>query len=352
LAVERLARDPVPAVRFQVVNRLNLLHDTNRDLMWRILEERCNTDQSRGVLDGVAHLLGRLGGHYPDRAAAVLAVIFHRFEDEPKVRLRESCLAILSSLYVWRDQALSKQLVFEAIAKAPSNTAALNVIASQLRDVLTHVPVDPSDPAQDAVRHRGFDLLERILAATLASIDSINQRQTDARVESWSKDIQEQVRDLLHVADHITREIYFASGAFADRQQGTTGNRGPLSLAERKRFYSEAERLLDKLASLGYPAISHTLLETLESFIGFDPRGVFLRISKTVQESRAGGYQYESMAVDLIVRMVERYLAEYRLVFQQDKGCRQGLIALLDAFVRAGWPAARRLAYRLEEIFR
>ena len=63
-------------------------------------------------------------------------------------------------------------------------------------------------------------------------------------------------------------------------------------------------------------------------------------------------YQYESLAVDLLVKVTERYLAEERMTLQQDIRCREELIDILETFVNAGWPSARRLSYRLEEIFR
>ena len=59
-----------------------------------------------------------------------------------------------------------------------------------------------------------------------------------------------------------------------------------------------------------------------------------------------------TLAADLVVRLVERYLAEYRELLQDNPECREALIELLDTFVRAGWPAARQLTYRLEDIFR
>jgi hypothetical protein len=46
------------------------------------------------------------------------------------------------------------------------------------------------------------------------------------------------------------------------------------------------------------------------------------------------------------------YLAEYRLLLQEDPECRIELREPLDAFVEAGWPTAQRLSYRLDEIFR
>jgi len=83
-----------------------------------------------------------------------------------------------------------------------------------------------------------------------------------------------------------------------------------------------------------------------------DPRGVFLLIHRVVLAGQQTGYQYESLAADFIVQLVERYLAEYRTLLQEDVDCRRALIEVLDMFVKAGWPSARRLAYHLEEIFR
>lgn len=59
------------------------------------------------------------------------------------------------------------------------------------------------------------------------------------------------------------------------------------------------------------------------------------------------GYQSESIACDIIVKIVEQYLAEHREVFKQDAECQQLLLDLLGLFL--GWPNAKRLTYRLEE---
>jgi hypothetical protein len=57
------------------------------------------------------------------------------------------------------------------------------------------------------------------------------------------------------------------------------------------------------------------------------------------------------MAANLFVSLVERYLAEYRTLFQRRKDMRQALIGMLDLFVDAGWPKARQLTYGLHELF-
>lgn len=71
-----------------------------------------------------------------------------------------------------------------------------------------------------------------------------------------------------------------------------------------------------------------------------------------MRDGERRGYQYESLGVKLIVALVERYLADYRVVLQDSQECQRDLLEILDTFVKAGWPGARRLTYRLEEIFR
>jgi len=50
--------------------------------------------------------------------------------------------------------------------------------------------------------------------------------------------------------------------------------------------------------------------------------------------------------------LVEQYLAEYPGLFRTNEECKKALIEALDLFVKVGWPAARRLTYRLDDLFR
>ena len=97
---------------------------------------------------------------------------------------------------------------------------------------------------------------------------------------------------------------------------------------------------------------THSLLETLEAMIPFEPEGVFFRIQQLLRAGHDAGYSQESQAINLVVRIVERYLADYRHLFQAEAHLRAALSEILSLFIEAGWPQALRLASRLEEIFR
>lgn len=56
-----------------------------------------------------------------------------------------------------------------------------------------------------------------------------------------------------------------------------------------------------------------------------------------------------SLATNKFVAIVGIYLADHRGIFASAER-REKLISCLDLFVDAGWPAARRLLYRLPEL--
>jgi hypothetical protein len=121
----------------------------------------------------------------------------------------------------------------------------------------------------------------------------------------------------------------------------------------RERFLKEMMPTLAALAQVPYPSVTHHLLETLEAFIPNDPPTVFRLVTDAlISGGRTGGYQLESLGSDLFVRIVRRYLADFRGVVASEDDLRQRLVMALDIFVDAGWPEARRLVYDLPEMLR
>ena len=56
------------------------------------------------------------------------------------------------------------------------------------------------------------------------------------------------------------------------------------------------------------------------------------------------------------MKLIQRALADHRDIFQRpdskESECLAALLKVLDLFVEAGWPEARQLTHRLEEIYR
>ena len=350
-AIERLSDDAVPSVRYQIASSLNALSYTANDRMWSIIERMCQEDASHAVLQGLlSGPLNHLARGEADRIVNLIVLILERVDEGPGAeKVREMCAGILCGLYIWHGHAQSRDIVLEITSEIAKNPSEGFHLIANIREPLTHGPTDSPNPDADAIRSRTFRFVKRILQSAHEGMQQIRHSQKEIPFPQWPGADQEKWTSLGRLIDRFSLELYFASGAYDEKHPP---NFIKLPTQRSKRFYEETSDILDELTEIKFASVVHHLLQILEFFIPVDPEGVFLRIGKVVHAGQEGGYQYEFMGADLLVRIVERYLAEYRALLQRDDSCRQTLIDVLDVFVQAGWPSARRLTYRLEEIFR
>ena len=343
-AIERLLADPAPQVRYQIAMRLTLLHETAPETMWRIFENRIGPETSNAVLNGLVYSLNRLAGPHADRTTELSRRIFEKLRgpgaDEPK----ETCIHTFVGLYVWRNQAASREIIYNLVRDPAGNHQELLRVLSGLRSTLTQGNAESPSADDSAVRARAVELFHTIPVAACDAFASLVARSKPAE---WSESDAETLKEIARLADHAASELYFASGVFVHGQEQPTISRG-----QQERFYRELTPTIDRLSSVGIARSVHHLIEMLEVFVPIDPRSVFLQVAALVESGRSGGYHYESMGAERIVRIVERYLAECRSLLQEDTECRIALRKTLDAFVEAGWRSAQQLSYRLDEIFR
>jgi hypothetical protein len=145
----------------------------------------------------------------------------------------------------------------------------------------------------------------------------------------------------------MSDQFYFASGAFRDSQGGEAALN---SLEAKRAFLSDTYSTLWRIADAGTPSTIHHLIELLEFLIPADPARVFDLVAHALLGAgKDHGYQFESLGADRFVAVIGRFLADHRDLFSNDDRW-QKLIACLDAFMEAGWPAAQRLLYRLPEL--
>jgi hypothetical protein len=353
-AVERLAlRDEVPAVRFQVAIRLNTLYCTAPDLMWRLLDALSREEERRGILRFVLNgPLRIIAPHHPDRVTELTRNIFERTRDgEGSQEVRKRCAAMFVGLYLWQGQAACADFVTRIADNPVEYIEEAHQIIIDLRNWLNLGLGEPSKPEHEAVRTGSFRLAERVLRATRKRLNALEKNNENAS-SPWPEDEQETARRLIRLAESIGMQIYYASGAYSRGNRGDDEEKIPMGPEARSRFLKDAGGILHLLSEFSNASLAHHLLQTLEFFIPYDPENVFLLVGKVVKSGERGGYQYESLAAELIVKLVERFIAEYRYVLRESEECRRVLVEILDVFVEAGWPSARRLTYRIEEIFR
>ena len=353
-AIAKLAKDPVPAVRYQVACALNAISRTAPEFMWAVIEDMCRTESSRGVLQGlVAAPMQQLAASNVDKVVELLLVILDGVKDGPGAdTVRNFCIGLISDLHIWRNAARCEAIVYSIAEHPLSNIDVASTLVRNFRQASTEGPVEPADPNKDAVRSRTWKLIETLLETSIHEVERILAKNKDIAYGEWAKADQEAVNELNRLIDHIGMELYFASGAYRVAGQVAEAADGAVPDGKACRYYKESRASFELMASTGRPSVTHNLLRALEYMVVFDPPAVFKQIGKFVEVGKKGGFQYESIAAGQIVALVERYLAEYRAVLQTDSDCRRVLMEILDAFVEAGWPSARQLTYRLDEIFK
>jgi hypothetical protein len=98
------------------------------------------------------------------------------------------------------------------------------------------------------------------------------------------------------------------------------------------------------------------LIQTFRHLLPCAPGEIFLMAAQSIRNSSKAGFQNESLAVGEVVKLIQAVLADYRDLFKPGSGreaeCLRALLEMLDLFVEAGWPEARQLTHRLEEIYR
>lgn len=342
-AIERLLSDPVPAVRFQIATQLGCLYTTANHVMWRLIERVADQEGSNAVLERLGHVLHSLAGRYPDRVAKLCLRIFNRIgERAGSDETRETYVALALSLYLWKDVSESADFLFDLIKHPLKNHRALSAMLMNLRG---SIALGASIPNQNDTRTRALELFRKIVASSYSEyVGCMDACRRAGATDQDRNALQQIVAVVIDAAD----QLYFASGVF-DRRQS---HAAPPPHADQEFFYSAVADSIDTLSATGLPGPTHHLVEMLEDMVPLDSRRVFLQIARMIESGRTWGYEFESMAVEQIVKIVDLYLADYRALLQHDVDCRVALRNVLDTFVNAGWPAAQRLSYRLEEIFR
>jgi hypothetical protein len=159
-------------------------------------------------------------------------------------------------------------------------------------------------------------------------------------------------RGLVQTADILAREIYTRSGAYRSARNETEAQASIPNEGVQRRFLAEFGGAISALASVRHPAVLHHLLETLEAFISIDPAAVFTLISGITNVAMEVGYQFESMGQELLVQIIQRYIADHRTMLLEREDFRVALMRHLNDLAAVGWPSARRLAYELPGLLR
>jgi hypothetical protein len=343
-----LAGDRAAAVRLHVAEHLGALASTETDLAWQLADQLAG-DPSAAVRQGLLGSFAGLAAQNRDRALELVARLSREESARatPQKGLLSAAARLLIACWVWYGAPQGRTLLEEIVGNLGAYAEIAPGLTFALRNPTTYGEMGATDPDADAVRARAIGAFTSLAQAGLAAF----QAELDAYQATAAgggpvdgKPLQAAGK----LVDTACTELYFASGAY---KNSGNGQQPRVSEAQRERFYNEASELIDTLCDAPLPRAAHHVMQTLERSIELDPRGVLLRTGRVLQAAYTWHYAHDQMALALFIEITQRYLAEHRELLA-DSGSRTSLLQSLEFFVAAGWPAARRLVYRLDEAFR
>lgn len=335
---DRLVVDPHPAVRLQAVLRLPSLMKEDLAGFWSRATSVALNENNLGVLDFVAsNLLGNTLHHDPAKVEELSLAILSRFPDgsERSARVREHIAPLLAILWASFERRNAKIVIDHWLTQEAYSKASRQVLITLRGAVVLGLK---ERTGSSETRHRAQNLF-------LESVNKANQVMAihfqDSAKDTENADEASAYADLLDVA---CRELYFA---VVDHRN----NRSYLTAEPLEIFFKEVQPILAAIGEFGTPHTIYYLLQLLERLIAINPDKTFDVAAIAITEGgRRNGYQFESMGADLMVRLIGLYLADHKEIFE-DEGRRNKLIECLEIFMRAGWTSARRLLFRLPDLF-
>ena len=348
--IEALLTDDRAAARFVVAEHLTAFWETDRALMWRLARNVAQSEPNRGVLRFfVNDCLARLLHVDPEQVETLAIILLTRAgdrEEKPTGELLEEIGSLIVLLWGSHGRTKSRELLQEWLADIPGHQPELSHAISSIRGGLV-LGYGNNDAVEAAIRHRCQQFAAWTVDATASGLDSYFSA---VAARSPSPEQTELASSCFRTLSQICDQLYFSSGAFGSGQRDD--EQGLQAIDARKAFLDDVAPMLRRIGDVGHPGTIHHLIELLDFLAPADPTQVFDLVAHALLGAgKQLGYQFESLGADRFVQIIGRFLADNRDIFADDARRRE-LIACLDAFSEVGWPAARRLLYRLPELLR
>ncbi len=349
-AIEKLANDPVPSVRFLSTRNLWCLRPCATELMWRVVDHLARNEANHTILHALCRTLGRLAAGNEEAVVKTLRVLADRALAGPgDSAFVEAFLGLLLWLVFVRDNGWAKRAVAELL-RQPTERA--DVLSRAAFEALTYVtPRKMLDSSSSTAAERAVAWLREAIGAAVGGIAEIRRIPES----EWSDLNRAQLKGTYSVLDHVVMRLFFSSGLGPTQRADTER----VSDKERRAFYFAVKPLLEQILSFTldeqsgvlFAPTAHHFMELLNGVLRYDPRGVLHMAAGVAKSSSRYGYNLDSLAIRETVKLTEAVLADYRHEVREGEPLRD-LLTLLDVFAEAGWPDALRLIWRLDEVYR
>lgn len=356
---ERFLDDKEPTVRHQVSVRLNTLWVVAHDRMLLLMSKVVEQETHRGALAFfVSGPLMQMARKYPDRTAQLLSHLLNRIvpategdTHESRDDFSDAAASLTAFLFVVCGSDIAWHWIELWVNDLQRGAKFLTAMLHDLREVFFFA-YRPTPSEEDLLMVQRLQKLVLHAAKAAAAVEEAARphllgTSTD-EAEYW----QPQFEAAYRVLDQICNQLYFGAGAF---DPGNRDEKEPLGLPSpefKQRFIVDYAPILDILDRYSQARTAYNLVGLYGFLAEGDPGAIFDRVTNLLLGAGAqDGYHFEQLGSDGLVKLVRRYLADHRGIFN-DAQRRAKLIEILELFSSAGWPEALRLMFELPDLLR
>lgn len=353
---DSILADPVPQVRLQAAQSLQVLSRIALPKMWELAERIARDEPHTGVLSSFLHyVIPRFTWHDVEKCKSIIEIVRARREtierdDKPgRDKVAEQLGGVTAQLWCWQEETAALDWLTAWAADPSAHREYFTSFLSILRGAFfTRYASDEKRDVglSDRSQQAAMIILEACSAAAAASHAAVTQGQVEGDARDTAVATYRAAESII---GHLMNQLYFGSGAYADNREAALGL---MSAETMRQFLDDYRPMLALLAASHEPSTHHHLVELYEFLIPGDPAGVFDALHALLTGSAAReGYHHENLAAPVIVRMVTRYIADHRSIFEDDTR-RAALVEILRLFSDVGWSDALRLLYDLPDLLR
>lgn len=353
--IGEILSDHQPAVRLQAAQNLQVISVAAPDRMWEMGERIAAAETDAQVLTAyLGRSLRRFSHAEPERCEHILSIVKGRLDDfghhaVGRDYVQECLGGWVAQLQAGQGRPLASAWLDEWADDPERFQNALNAYTSSLRGAFFGRYAVDAEQGDWEMNDRAQEGLAKILGRAL-----VISAKTHALLVFGAPDEEKRAAGMEYSAAerviyHAMNQLYFGAGVRAeDKEDGPGLN----NAGAKARFLTDYADILALLRRSREPATQHHLIELYEHLIPGDPITVFTAIHAILTGPGAEeGYQFESLGSTAVVKVVRRYIADHRGIFE-DPERRAKLVEILQLFSEVGWTDAIRLLYDLPDLLR
>jgi hypothetical protein len=332
-----------------------VLWNVARERMWEFAEQVARDEPHTEVLASFLHyVLSRLTWQDVEKCKSIIEIVRIRrdaveCDDKPgRDNVAEQLGGLTAQLWCWQAENIALEWLQAWVTDPAAHREFLTSFLSMLRSAF-FARYATGEEHDAGLTDRSQQAAMVILETCSAAAEAGHAAATGGTVEGAERDAAiATYRAAEGVIGHLMNQLYFGSGAYSDKKAAV----GLTSVVAMHRFLVDYRPMLNLLATSHEPSTHHHLVELYEFLIPGDPAGVFDALHRLlVGPAAREGYHHESLAAPVIVRMITRYIADHRSIFEDDAR-RAGLVEVLRLFSDVGWSDALKLLYDLPDLLR